>query len=193
LGWPVRSGGSPPNQLGWLAALGPSCRHSLVPATTPEARDVSRGVARFDGSQPVRRRASCRFADRGMGLWYPCTVTGTCRIAHAAHVRRPCGSRTADRTSGDREGHRIVPSPGGTTVSVALHPWAILLVLGLGCAGADSGSVTLAGPLGVRGRGASCCEDNDRRYDLYQGQGGKRDTYSGRRGGAWSPTRGRSG
>ena len=51
-----------------------------------------------------------------------------------------------------------------------------------------------AGPLGVRGRGSSGCEDNDRRYDLYQGQGGKKgDTYLGRRGGAWSPTRGRAG
>jgi hypothetical protein len=59
---------------------------------------------------------------------------------------------------------------------------------------ARGGSAPLAGPLGVRGRGASGCEDNDRRYDLYQGPGRAKGIRTrGRRGGAWSPTRGRSG
>jgi hypothetical protein len=38
------------------------------------------------------RRASCRFADRGMGLWYASTVDRMCRIVHAANVRQLCGS-----------------------------------------------------------------------------------------------------
>ena len=43
----------------------------------------------------------------------------------------------ADRTTGDQEGHRVAAAPPGCewTVSVALHSWALLFVLGLGCAG----------------------------------------------------------
>jgi hypothetical protein len=99
----VRSGGSPPNQLGWLAALGPSCRHSLVPATTPG------GARRLRGRGPVRWISACssarlvQFRRSRDGLWYPCTVTGTRRIVHAAHVRQPCGSRTG-RTHERRPG-----------------------------------------------------------------------------------------
>jgi hypothetical protein len=53
-------------------------------------------------------------ANRGMGLWYPCTIDGNFRIAQTA----PCSpnraaAEPADRTSGDQEGHRVAPPPGG--------------------------------------------------------------------------------
>ena len=80
------TGGSPPSRLGWLAALGPSCRHSLVPATTP-------GGAASPGSWPGSMDFSL-FVDApsavspiaGWDFGTHARLTGMCRIIQAA----PC-------------------------------------------------------------------------------------------------------
>jgi hypothetical protein len=93
-------------------------------------------MARFAGIWACSSARLVRFSPiAGRGVGAHAQLTATCRIVHAAHVRQPCGSRTADRTTGDQEGHRVAAAPPGCewTVSVALHSQPCLLGLRLGC------------------------------------------------------------
>ena len=140
-----------------------------VPVTAPEvgtgtsgaiARDVLMR-ARCDGSQPVRRRASCRFADRGMGLGTHPRLTGCAGSATLAMFANGAAAGTAGRTTGDQEGHRVAAAaPPGCewTVSVALHSWAVLLRAALGYEGPERNHRPLAP--GSRSGGVCLCVCN---------------------------------
>jgi hypothetical protein len=99
--------------------------------------DVSGVMPAFDGSRPVRRRASAGSPTAGWDFGTHARLTETCRIAQAP----PCSPNRvaagpADHTSGDQEGHRVAPPPGGANEpSVALHSCVVLPLLRLGCAG----------------------------------------------------------
>jgi hypothetical protein len=87
---------------GLASGLGTELPSQSGPGHDPRRRATS------PGRGPVRWISACSSARlvpvrrSRDGTLVPMQVTGTCRIAHADHVRRPCGSRTADRTSGDR-------------------------------------------------------------------------------------------
>ena len=96
---------------------------------------ASGGMARFAGIWACSAARLVRFSPiAGWGFGADARLTATCRIVHAAHVRRPCGSETGRRTTGDQEGHRVAAAPPGCewTVSVALHSQPFLLQLRLG-------------------------------------------------------------
>ena len=116
----------------------------------------------------------------GRRWWSPRRVVARCG--------RPSSCPTASSRPSlmIRQGGRGLGQPctDPARTSGRAHPRRRWSVTGFGVPPSSGGAAW------CRGRGSSGCEDSGRRYDLYQG---KRDTYSGRRGGAWSPTRGRSG
>jgi hypothetical protein len=111
-------------------------RRRVSPGSWPGSMDLGLFVGAPSAVSPI---AGWAF---GTHAW----LTGTCRIAQADHVRRPCGSRTADRTTGDQEGHRVAAAPPGCewTVSVALHSQTFLLGVRLSCAGPERNHRPLA-------------------------------------------------
>jgi len=109
-------GGSPSNQPGWRSVLD---RAAVTVWSRPEPRRraetsssrswaASMDLGRFVGTP------TAVLANRGMGLWYSCTIDGNFRIAQSVpYSPNRAAAEPADRTSGDQEGHRVAPPPGG--------------------------------------------------------------------------------
>jgi hypothetical protein len=122
---PCLGGGGRPRSL-------PRPGASACLSVTAVGQGASFGWPWHRGHRPTRPRRwdlglfvgapRAALARRGRDVGTHARLTETCRITQAA----PCSpdraaAGPADRTSGDQEGHRVVPSPGGRTVSVALH------------------------------------------------------------------------
>jgi hypothetical protein len=136
--WPP--GGSPSNR--WGLVIRPWERAAL---TARPGRDPGGARRRLRGRGPLRwdlglfvGAPGAAFANRGMGRWYACTMTGTSGSPKLHHVRRIVRqhNRQAARAATRRAIGWAQALPGGArTAPVALHSQSFLLLGRLGGAG----------------------------------------------------------
>ena len=180
LGWSVAHGPPWTHRPTAGPAIGPRPSWTALPArprsrprrhaeTSPGLWPASMDLGLFVGAPSAVSPIA------GWDLWYACVVTRTCRMTQAGPCCRPCGNRTADRTSGDREGHRGCANPPVTQDCLCGPPLlGVPSRAGPWLRRADRGSVTPAALLAffarsvvevrpsLRPRGGSAIDPGDR-------------------------------